>query len=394
MKFFKTSITVQILSLITHAYLTKQHYGLKLGLNSGPSSCNLSSTFNCDTVAVSSYSSLFGVPMALLGIMTHLVALLMLILIRINLLEDRERTTRHYFYLTGFIAAVSIVMGSLSTFALGTFCLYCMASYALSFVALGLAFVAVKDLKWQINLPDDLVSLFGAQKWVLIMLVAIPGFGFLGNSMVLDSYGFGELNSVVKDSLADWNQNKVQEFDLKNGLDSLPSVDNPKMTIVEFADFRCSHCRSAATSLHNFLSIYQDVKLVFKYFPLDGACNPGLSQKRDGLSCKLAYLNHCSQKIGNKGWETQKWIFDNQDRWFSAVDFDAVLNEVAGQFQLDAPALKACTEEESTLQAISSQAAEGIKAEIQGTPTIFVNGKRLERGQFMPVLKGVYESLR
>lgn len=393
MKFLKSSIVVQVLSLLTHAYLTKQHYALKLGLSSGPSSCNLNSTFNCDTVAVSSYSSLFGVPIALLALVTHLVGLLILILISINLLEDKERTSRHYFYLTAFIALVSLVMGSISTFALGTYCLYCMATYILSFVALGLSYMAVKDLKWQIHLPDDLSSVFGSQKWVLGLLIAIPAFGFLGNSMVLDSYGFGEMKSVVQESLEQWKQAKTEEFDLKNGLDSLPNQTSPKMTIVEFADFRCSHCRAAATSLHNFLSIYPDVKLVFKYFPLDGTCNSGLGQKRDGFSCQLAYLNYCSQKLSNKGWDTHKWIFDNQERWFSAVDFSQVITEVSGLFQMDSQAIKACTEEEATFQAVSAQAAEGVKAQIQGTPTIFVNGKKLERGQFMPVLKGLHESL-
>jgi protein-disulfide isomerase len=42
---------------------------------------------------------------------------------------------------------------------------------------------------------------------------------------------------------------------------------------------------------------------------------------------------------------------------------------------------------------IKAQASLGIAARVEGTPTIYVNGKKLPRGQLIPVLERVYQSL-
>ena len=43
---------------------------------------------------------------------------------------------------------------------------------------------------------------------------------------------------------------------------------------------------------------------------------------------------------------------------------------------------------------VASQAKAGLESKIRGTPTFFVNGKKLSRGQFIPVLKAVYEAAK
>ena len=43
-----------------------------------------------------------------------------------------------------------------------------------------------------------------------------------------------------------------------------------RITIVEFSDFQCPYCAAAATKINDLMKQYpNDVKLVFKQFPLD-----------------------------------------------------------------------------------------------------------------------------
>jgi protein-disulfide isomerase len=43
----------------------------------------------------------------------------------------------------------------------------------------------------------------------------------------------------------------------------------------------------------------------------------------------------------------------------------------------------------SSLDAIRAQAKQGGLVNVQGTPTMFVNGQQLNRGQILPVLQAV-----
>ena len=69
-----------LISFCIFSYLTLQHFQVKLGLASGPSICNINSTFNCDVVAASTYSSLFHIPVAVFGAVSHLIFMLILVI--------------------------------------------------------------------------------------------------------------------------------------------------------------------------------------------------------------------------------------------------------------------------------------------------------------------------
>lgn len=51
-----------------------------------------------------------------------------------------------------------------------------------------------------------------------------------------------------------------------------PVAGNPngKVTVVEFFDYQCSHCRDMASAVNNIIRSNQDVRFVFKDFPIRG----------------------------------------------------------------------------------------------------------------------------
>ena len=65
--------------------------------------------------------------------------------------------------------------------------------------------------------------------------------------------------------------------------------DNAKVTIVEFADYQCPHCKVAADSLKKVMDKFKDkVKFVFLDYPI----NPS------GISRVVAEASHCAMEIG------------------------------------------------------------------------------------------------
>lgn len=164
-------VTSGLVTLGLHSYLSSQHYNIKLGINTGRSICNVSATFNCDTVAASIYSSIFHIPVALFGFLAQAVLLILIFTAHFSLSEYSSSIRRICFWLSSAIALASVIMGFISTFFLGTFCLFCMAAYFLSFISL---FAAWKFQTENLltNLSDDTFSLFSNLRWVLILIIA------------------------------------------------------------------------------------------------------------------------------------------------------------------------------------------------------------------------------
>lgn len=387
---------LMLISLITmgvHLYLTTQHYQLKLGLAESPAVCNVNATFNCDTVGVSRYATLFGIPMALLGLFTQIVFFIWLVSVRFHLSSSNERIKRFLFWFSLFVALVSVVMAYFSSFYLGTFCLFCIAAYVLSATQLFAAW-RLQTEPLLPNLADDLSGFLKASRWVLVLALLIPVFAKVAHAVILDSYGFGKMEMIVQDSVAFWESSPAQNFktDPSSGLSMGP--ENAKVTIVEFADFLCPHCKTASPTLEAFTQSHPDVRLIFKAFPLDGKCNKTLQREGDGLRCKLTAAVLCAESLSQKGWDGHHYVFEKQETLARGIDFGTFMDEFSQKVGVERANLETCMNADATQEAIKSQAQEGGNAKISGTPTVFVNGRLLPRGQSLPVLEAAYEKVK
>ncbi|HRO66848.1 MAG TPA: vitamin K epoxide reductase family protein [Pseudobdellovibrionaceae bacterium] len=385
------AIVFTLLAVGIHAYLARQHYALKYGGLTGPSVCNVSSTFSCDAVAASSYSAAFGIPVAVFGAVANLMLIFFLGITRLGWTDDRESTGRYALWLAALIAAAALVMGAISFTQMSAYCLFCIACYVLSFVTL---FFTWKGTDGFVHVKDDFIALFSSRYWVLICALLIPGIAFLVNASTVKSSGLADIERYLGEFVGQWQAAPLQTFAADKGLVFQKSAREPSLTIVEFADFRCSHCRHAAPTLHAFAESRPDVKLILKFYPLDGTCNPSplLGGRGDGISCQLAFLAQCEQKLRGQGWEAHNYFFEHQDQ---IIGISSV-KELNDRYCKDRPGnceeLIACTESQSTRDEIRALAQEGIDAQVQGTPAIFGNGKLIRNGQILPVLDAVHRA--
>ncbi len=136
----------------------------------------------------------------------------------------------------------------------------------------------------------------------------------------------------------------------------------PKVTIVEFADYKCPHCKHAMPILAGLLKQYSDkVGLVFMDFPID----------RTGISREIATGGHCAQQQG-RFWEYHDLAFRHQET--TNHQSPARLAKTLG---MDLAAFRACLTSGAGRKAIAKSLAEGVRIGVSGTPTLYVNGERV-----------------
>jgi protein-disulfide isomerase/uncharacterized membrane protein len=392
--FLTIAVLATLIAVGVHAYLFQHFYVVKFGTDPGASICNLNATFNCDTVAASSFAKFMGVPVAMWGLATNLILLFLLCVTRWNLAQDREKTSRYAFMLSGLVVLGSVIMGVISATAMSSYCLFCMAAYALSIVTFFGAWKGASDLS-AANLTEDVKDIFVTERWILGSAIAIPVIAFLINFMYTESKGFNDIERLSNERVASWMSFPVQKFDVEKGLIMQKGTEPAVMTIVEFADFFCPHCKHAAPSIHSFVNDHTDVKLIFKPFPLDPTCNKAMQGGGgDGIRCGLAVSVFCAEKLAKKGWEAHDFIFDKQETLFNLHNLEKPLEQIATATGISKEDLNKCVKDPAMVEMISAMAKEGGDAQIQGTPTVFVNGRLLSGGQEKVILETVYKSLK
>ncbi|MCX6119397.1 MAG: thioredoxin domain-containing protein [Proteobacteria bacterium] len=147
---------------------------------------------------------------------------------------------------------------------------------------------------------------------------------------------------------------KIDGFQSKGKADA-------KVTIVEFADYQCPHCKHAAEAFKKVTDKYKDkVKFVYIDFPI----NPS------GISKLVAEASYCAAEQG-KFWEFHYKAFESQ----ATLDKDSSA-KLAKDLKMDEGKFKACVDGGATKATVEKGRAEGERIGISGTPYILINGRK------------------
>lgn len=161
-------------------------------------------------------------------------------------------------------------------------------------------------------------------------------------------------------------------------IDNSPSRGpaNAPITIVEFSDFECPHCREAHTALQTIEKQYPQLRIVYKDFPLS-QIHPWAETAAIGARC--AFLQSPAAF-----WKIHDLVFDNQDT-ISADNVYDQLVAFAGQIGLDTNSFKACMSSPEAKMAVDANHAEGVALNVNSTPTMFINGRVLIAGDLSTI---------
>jgi protein-disulfide isomerase len=192
-------------------------------------------------------------------------------------------------------------------------------------------------------------------------------------------------NTLLGERAATLPQRPPEDFER---VYTIPLADSPvrgnpeaPVTIVEFADFECAFCAETAPVLRAALEKYENqVRLVYKHFPLSFH-----AQARAAARASLAALEQ------GRFWEMHDVLFENR-----ADLKEENLPRLAEEAGLDVGLFRTSYESRKDRyeRRINLDYASGLRADVRGTPTVFVNGRKVRNRTLEEISARIDEEVR
>lgn len=347
-------------------YLTTHFYDVlypeKLG--GAASLCNISNYFNCDAATYSKLSNIAGVPISFFGIIVGLLFLFSS-LMPSEALEKTSSAVSKY----NFIGCILLFIFSIG--ALGSLCPFCTVYYALSAIAF--------FLFWKHGINSWAPDMKVAGLWGVLLLIG----SFF---MFQNTKGKEEMNAKMSASI-------IGQFRALPDLGD-PDVESPykihmatekfsdaPIRITVFSDFQCPFCKTVAEQIPELVRRYPNkINVQYMFYPLDAKCNSNVKGRFHDQACNAAALAACKPE---KFVEVHDEIFANQDKLAAGA-----LNDITQNY-----GLAGCMDNQENMNKVISAINQGTKYNIKSTPTIIVNGKKIEgtipNRQFLAIFEDI-----
>lgn len=179
--------------------------------------------------------------------------------------------------------------------------------------------------------------------------------------------------TLLRGEIFDMHANPFADNVTKIRLDGSPSTGpaDAKVTVVEYADFECPHCRELYESLQGIEAKYPQVRFVYKNFPLT-TIHPWAETA--AIAGRCAY-----EQSPVAFWKVHDAIFEGQDVISPENVWDKLVS-YASQAGLNADTFKACLSSPGAQKAVDADHAEGVALGVSSTPTVYINGRPLAGG--------------
>ena len=153
---------------------------------------------------------------------------------------------------------------------------------------------------------------------------------------------------------------------------SIGPADAP-ITLVEYGDLQCPHCRRAHGVVPRVLRRLGDrVRFVFRHFPLTES-HPNALHAAEATESVAA-------QAGEKGfWKMHDLLYEHQPEWEDAQD-DARILELAREAGADPEVVASDLDTDKYEEQVKENFMSGVRSGVNGTPTFFVDGVRHNGG--------------
>lgn len=362
---------ISIIAIATSIYLTSIHFNILYGDVAYKSSCAVSEKIDCDAVNASEQSEFFNYPIALWGLATYIL-LLVISLFQLIFRNKYSENQKEYILAISFFSVLySIYLAYIAVFQIKALCIPCCILWAcnLAIFIISLALVKESPIRASILSIKDIFKFYKNKAMISFILVFVISFGVsaLSYNIVKNS----TLKKSLKKFAAKYEKMPKRTIDLGNA----PSKGNSdaKIIIVEFSEFQCPFCKKVSGLLKNVFEKYQSkILFVFKHYPLDKKCNTKLSGSVHPNSCDAAIAATCAKEQG-KFWEYHDMLFANRENLFPQD-----LLEYAESLNLDTENFYNCVRDPKSWTKVIDDIKTAEKLGIDSVPRIYINGKEFK----------------
>ncbi len=212
-------------------------------------------------------------------------------------------------------------------------------------------------------------SLFDKQKLYLPVAIMIAAVLISGSIVYTKSGSNQNLKGVVA-------QPSSQKVDVSIDDDPFLGLASAPVKVIEFSDFQCPFCRAFwSNALPSIKKDYIDtgkVQFVYRDFPL--SFHPA--------SVVSALATDCANEQG-KYWEMNNKIFSEQEKQGTGTITYGVseLKKWAKDIGLNVSQFNQCLDSQKYKSEVDKDTADGTKAGVSGTPTLYINGQQIVGAQ-------------
>jgi protein-disulfide isomerase len=197
---------------------------------------------------------------------------------------------------------------------------------------------------------------------------------YKGSAKEQQYYVSADGKKILRGDVFEINKSPFQANLDKLKTDQQPTYGEPAnapVSMVVFTDFQCPYCKEEAQILRENLakSFPGKVRVTFMDFPLDQIHN---------WARTAAIAGRCVYKQNPAAfWDYFDWVYENQQA-IGLDNFNSKFQIFASDKKLDGMALGRCVENKTSEPDVNREVAEGHALEVSATPTIFMNGRKLE----------------
>lgn len=157
---------------------------------------------------------------------------------------------------------------------------------------------------------------------------------------------------------------------------AVPGADPPHsigpatapVTLEEFGDFQCPPCGMLHPVLKSMEKEFgEKLRVIFREYPLVPAHQHALSAARAAEAAGLQ----------GKFWQMHDMIFETQKAWEKAFDARIIFEDYAQKIGLDMTKYRNDVASEAVAQRIFLDGKRAHSLGVQGTPTVFMNGREI-----------------
>ena len=219
------------------------------------------------------------------------------------------------------------------------------------------------------------------KSWIIFAIIVVA---IVGGMIYISTQNRLNVSDINNDQL-----NTTIGAESRNGniADHEIGSKDAKVTIIEYADYQCPGCGTAAPKAEALAEKYKDhVRLIFRNFPI-ASSHP--NARAAAAAAEAAGLQ-------GKFWEMNELLYANQDAWknANATERDNIFKSYAEQLKLNIDQYKTDIASNKVKNKIDFDMALGRKHGVAATPTFYINGKNTEMDSSGSIESSVKEALK
>ncbi len=198
--------------------------------------------------------------------------------------------------------------------------------------------------------------------WIIFSVLTV---GILGALVLISG------NSRIDVSNVDINAISVGNNQNGNIAEHVFGKADSPVTLINYGDFQCPGCATAHTLIRSVTEEYQDqLRFVFRNFPLT-SIHPNAKAAAGAVE---------AAGLQGKYWEMHNKVYESQDKWnlLSGSERNDFFVGYATELGLDIAKFNSDLASKSVADKINYDYSVGKKAEVEATPTFFLNGVKLD----------------